>query len=84
MRLHYNFESNSINMTKAKTLLQSNFLYLIGAVIGAISGFLYWKHVGCISGTCSITSSPVNSTLYFALMGTLVFGSFKKEKKHVK
>lgn len=84
MHLRYNFESNSINMTKAKALLQSNFLYLIGAVIGAVSGFLYWKYVGCISGTCSITSSPVNSTLYFALMGTLVFGLFKKEKKHVK
>lgn len=84
MHLRYNFESNSIYMTKAKALLQSNFLYLIGAVIGAVSGFLYWKYVGCISGTCSITSSPVNSTLYFALMGTLVFGLFKKEKKHVK
>lgn len=84
MHLRYNFESNSIHMTKAKALLQSNFLYLIGAVIGAVSGFLYWKYVGCISGTCSITSSPVNSTLYFALMGTLVFGLFKKEKKHVK
>jgi hypothetical protein len=71
-------------MMKLKAILQSNFLYLIGAFIGAISGFLYWKYVGCISGTCNITSSPVNSTLYFALMGTLVFGSFKKDKKHVK
>ena len=79
-----NFESNIILMIKAKAFLLSNFLYLIGAFIGAISGFLYWKYVGCITGTCSITSSPINSTLYFALMGTLVFGSFKKEKKHVK
>jgi hypothetical protein len=71
-------------MMKVKTILQSNFVYLIGAFIGAISGFLYWKYVGCISGTCSITSSPVNSSLYFALMGALLFGSFKKEKKHVK
>jgi hypothetical protein len=84
MLLLDNFESNSIHMIKAKAFLQSNILYLIGAFIGAISGFLYWKFVGCISGTCSITSSPINSTLYFALMGTLVFGSFKKEKKNVK
>lgn len=84
MLLLDNFGSNIIYMIKAKALLQSNILYLIGAFIGAISGFLYWKFVGCISGTCSITSSPINSTLYFALMGTLVFGSFKKEKKHVK
>lgn len=84
MHLLDNFDSNIIHMIKAKALLQSNILYLIGALVGAISGFLYWKYVGCNSGTCSITSSPINSTLYFALMGTLVFGSFKKEKKHVK
>jgi hypothetical protein len=84
MLFPYNFESNLIYMIKVKTLLESNFLYLIGAFIGAISGFLYWKYVGCQTGTCSITSSSINSTIYFALMGTLVFGLFKKEKKHVK
>ncbi len=71
-------------MTKAKSLLHSNFLYLLGIIIGAISGFLYWKYVGCLTGTCKITSSPINSTAYFALMGALIFGSFKKQKKHVK
>ena len=79
-----NFESNIVHMMKLKAILQSNFLYLIGAFIGAISGFLYWKYVGCISGTCSITSSPINSTAYFALMGGLIFGSFKKQKQDVK
>jgi hypothetical protein len=71
-------------MTKAKSLLHSNFLYLIGIIIGAISGLLYWKYVGCLTGTCKITSSPINSTAYFALMGALIFGSFKKQKQHVK
>jgi len=79
-----NFESNIVHMMKLKAILQSNFLYLIGAFLGAISGFLYWKYVGCISGTCSITSSPINSTAYFALMGGLIFGSFKKQKQDVK
>jgi len=79
-----NFDSNIVHMMKVKAILQSNFLYLIGAIIGAISGFLYWKYVGCISGTCSITSSPINSTAYFALMGGLIFGSFKKQKQDVK
>jgi len=79
-----NFDSNIVHMMKVKAILQSNFLYLIGAIIGAISGFLYWKYVGCISGTCSITSSPINSTAYFALMGGLIFCSFKKQKQDVK
>ena len=54
-------------------------LYFIGAVIGSLAGFLYWKYIGCLTGTCAITSNPTRSTLYFALMGALLFGMFKKE-----
>ena len=53
---------------------------LIGITLGAVAGFLYWKFVGCTSGTCMITSKPINSTLYGAVMGYLVAGIFKKEK----
>ena len=49
--------------------------------MGAVAGYLYWQQVGCASGTCMITSKPVNSTLYGALMGSLLFGIFKKEAK---
>lgn len=62
--------------------MRKNILYIIGAVVGAVAGFIYWKYVGCVSGTCKITSSPVNSTIYFALMGSLFLGMFKKEKKY--
>ena len=55
---------------------------MVGAVVGGLVGFLYWKFIGCNSGTCKITSSPLNSTLYFAMMGILVFSMFKKEAKH--
>ena len=53
---------------------------LIGITLGAMAGFLYWKFVGCSSGTCMITSKPINSTLYGAVMGFLVAGIFKNEK----
>lgn len=56
-------------------------LYLLGAVAGGIAGYIYWHQVGCSSGTCLITSKPVNSTLYGAMMGALVFGMFKKNEK---
>ena len=55
-------------------------LDLIGILLGAIAGFMYWKFVGCANGTCMITSKPLNSSLYGALMGFLVLGMFKKEK----
>jgi hypothetical protein len=61
--------------------LLNNWLYIVGAMAGAIVGFLYWKYVGCTTGTCAITSKPVNSTAYFSIMGALLFGVFKKEKK---
>ena len=53
----------------------------IGVIVGAISGYLYYKYVGCASGTCHITSKPINSTLYFALVGGLLFNMFVKDKK---
>ena len=52
----------------------------IGIAFGAVAGFLYWKFIGCSSGTCAITSKPFNITLYGALMGYLVAGMFKKEQ----
>ena len=61
--------------------LKNNLLYFIGAAVGAIAGYIYWQQVGCSSGTCMITSKPINSTLYGAMMGSLLFGIFKKEKK---
>ena len=54
----------------------------IGILIGAIAGYAYYHYVGCASGTCAITSKPLNSTLYGSLMGGLIFNMFvKKEKK---
>ncbi|NDP27107.1 MAG: hypothetical protein GZ087_06745 [Flavobacterium sp.] len=53
----------------------------IGIVVGAIMGYLYYFYVGCASGTCSITSKPLNSSLYGALMGGLIFNMFIKSPK---
>ena len=53
---------------------------IIGIITGAIGGYLYYYFVGCASGTCSITSKPLNSTLYGAMMGGLLLNIFQKEK----
>lgn len=56
-------------------------LTIIGIVAGAIGGYLYYHFVGCASGTtCAITSKPINSTLYGAMMGGLFLNMFQKEK----
>ncbi len=64
-----------------KNWMIKNKLYPIGALVGGFAGFLYWKYVGCLTGTCAITSSPINSTLYFAFFGAILFGLFKKQTK---
>lgn len=66
-----------------KSWIISNKLYGIGAVAGALTGFLYWKYVGCLTGSCAITSNPFRSTAYFSVMGALLFGMFKKENKTI-
>ena len=63
-------------MTKKAILLTG-----IGIAIGALAGYAYYFYVGCASGTCAITSKPLNSTLYGAVMGGLVFNMFVKDTK---
>jgi len=53
---------------------------IIGLFVGAVGGYAYYHFVGCASGTCAITSKPLNSTLYGVLMGGLLFNMFDKEK----
>lgn len=64
-----------------KNISKSTF---IGVVLGGILGYLYWKFIGCASGTCAISSKPLNSTLYGMFMGGLLFSSFKTNKKSIK
>lgn len=66
-----------------KKWFSKNKLYVIGALLGAVAGFLYWNFVGCTSGTCMITSKPLNSTLYGGTMGALLLGMFQKDKSSV-
>lgn len=63
-------------MSKKQVILTT-----VGVAIGAIAGYAYYYYVGCASGTCAITSKPINSTLYGSLMGGLLFNLFEKEKK---
>ena len=58
----------------------------IGVVVGLLAGYLYYQEIGCLSGTCTITSKPLNSTLYGGLMGGLLFNLisdfFENRKKN--
>ena len=53
----------------------------LGVVIGGLIGFAYYFFIGCKSGTCAITSSPVISTLYGIVLGLLWTLPTKKKGK---
>ena len=49
-------------------------LFVLG---GATLGFVYYRFVGCRTGTCILTSNPYIATLYGAVMGYLVSGGVR-------
>ncbi len=55
-------------------------MMLTGILIGAVAGYAYYYFVGCAGGTCPISSKPLNSTLYGALVGAVFFSDIKPNK----
>lgn len=39
-----------------------------------VLGYAYYFFIGCSSGSCAISSNPLNSTLYGAIMGIVAVG----------
>jgi len=69
------------DQNKVKSLLAKiSILSLIGLVVGAIGGYVYYNEVGCVTGTCAITSNPWMSTLWGAAFGYLLFDMFRGKK----
>ena len=54
-----------------KSLVKKYSWVLIGGVLGVGGGYYYYQNWGCTTGY-SITSSPLNSMLYGAVMGGLL------------
>lgn len=50
---------------------------LLFAAGGALAGLLYYQFFGCKTN-CPITSSPVNTMLYLAVVGLLLSGVFRR------
>jgi hypothetical protein len=50
-------------------------------LVGLIGGYSYYYYIGCMSGTCPITSNPYISTLYGGLIG-LILGLPNKKRVH--
>jgi hypothetical protein len=42
---------------------------LVGVILGAAGGFVWYKLVGCSTGACPITSNPWISSAWGAVIG---------------
>ncbi|HNR43377.1 MAG TPA: hypothetical protein PKL65_14195 [Bacteroidales bacterium] len=69
--------------------IRKNLFVIIFTAAGAAGGFLYWRYVGCLSGTCMIKSVWYMSTLYGMAVGWIggsllndLFLKFKKAGKN--
>lgn len=60
----------------SKTVLRKYLPVIIGVAAGAIGGYLYYYFVGCVNGTCAITSNPVVSAVYGGIIGGLLGSVF--------
>ncbi len=71
-----------------KKFILNNFWSIVGGFFGGLFGYFYWRDIGCATGTCPITSKPLNSIIYFAVLGYFMIGTisqwrtFKEEKLH--
>jgi CDP-diglyceride synthetase len=55
-----------------REFIQRNKFSLLAALAGGIAGFLYWRFIGCTSGSCPIKSVWYWSTLWGTAAGYLV------------
>ena len=48
---------------------------IIGMVIGGLAGYAVYRYIGCATGACPITSNPLISTIFGAIIGALAAGA---------
>jgi hypothetical protein len=53
----------------------------LGALIGGLAGWLYFRFVGCADGSCAISSNPIRSSLFGALLGLIGLSGDSKPAK---
>ena len=73
-------DNNSDKSLLSKVLDNKIYRTSIGAIVGGILGFFYWKYIGCTAGSCPLTSNPYQSIILFGVLGAFLVKD-KNEKR---
>ena len=60
-------------MKKKNCKLASILRVIALPLVGSAGGWLYYRYVGCSTGTCAVTSSPWLSTSFGCILGSLLY-----------
>lgn len=63
-----------------KDFWRNQWLKIIGVLVGGLVGYIYYYYIGCVTGTCPITSNPFKMIIIGSLFGFLFFDLFSKKK----
>jgi len=67
-----------------KKFLKKYWLQVTVAFIGLVGGYLYWRFIGCKSGSCPITSTWYMSVLLGGLIGYLIGDTINDIRKKIR
>ncbi len=62
--MKFEYSKNTMKKVRVKVI--------IAAIVGGIFGYLFYRFIGCKTGSCIITSKPWSSILYGMLLGLLL------------
>jgi len=54
-----------------KNILSKYWITIVFSLIGLLAGYLYWRFIGCRTGSCPITSHWYSSEIMSGLVGYL-------------
>ena len=60
-------------MKKKNCKLTSILRVIALPLVGSAGGWLYYRYMGCATGTCAVTSSPWLSTGFGYILGSLLY-----------
>lgn len=67
-------------MDKMTGKLRRWWMPILFTLVGGMGGWLYYRFVGCVTGTCPIAANPYLMPAYGALIGLLLGSAFAPSK----